>query len=346
MRHPPKISIIVNNYNYGRFLGEAIDSALAQTYAHVEVVVVDDGSTDNSREIIGRYGDRIIPVLKENGGQASAFNAGFAASRGELVFFLDSDDILLPEAAETVAHSWREGLARIFFPLEAVDAVGQPLRRLIGGQAVPDPTLGPFGVDSPTSGNAFSREVLEKIMPVPAHRVICADACLTSASSLLGEVIRLGRPLGKYRVHGKNSVAGAKMGLPEIRRAIRFTLSHHELLRRLGGDRIGPLDQWLGSYPQHWVDRITSLRESPSDHEWPDTLTGLMRRAIGATWRQPYWNPRRKLAYTAFVVGYSLAPGGLRRAMKRAEASTHSLVPRLMLGNKPKAERIRRIGTA
>jgi len=76
------VSIIIDNYNYGRFLGEAIDSALAQTYPHVEVIVVDDGSTDNSREVIAKYGDRIIPVLKENGGQASAFNAGLLRPRG------------------------------------------------------------------------------------------------------------------------------------------------------------------------------------------------------------------------------------------------------------------------
>src|SRR5712692_1029705 len=96
-----RASIIINNCNYGQFLKAAIDSALSQTYLHKEVIVVDDGSTDNSREIIaGSYGSRIVPVLKENGGQASAFNAGFAVSRGEVVFFLDSDDMLLPRSEE------------------------------------------------------------------------------------------------------------------------------------------------------------------------------------------------------------------------------------------------------
>ena len=98
-------SIIINNYNYGVFLREAVDSALNQTYLNTEVIVVDDGSTDRSREIIASYGDQIIPVLKGNGGQASAFNAGFAASRGEVVFFLDSDDILLPTAEKTLPSS-------------------------------------------------------------------------------------------------------------------------------------------------------------------------------------------------------------------------------------------------
>ena len=79
----PLASIIVNNYNYGRFLPDAIESALAQSYPRVEVIVVDDGSTDHSRAVIARYGARIHAVLKPNGGQASAFNAAFAHSYGE-----------------------------------------------------------------------------------------------------------------------------------------------------------------------------------------------------------------------------------------------------------------------
>src|SRR5215217_1250210 len=94
--HEPFVSVVVNNYNYGRFLGEAIDSALAQTYPRTEVVVVDDGSTDDSCSVIAGYDGRVVPVLKENGGQASAFNAGFAASRGDIVIFLDADDYLFP----------------------------------------------------------------------------------------------------------------------------------------------------------------------------------------------------------------------------------------------------------
>src|SRR2546428_10583836 len=93
-------SIIINNYNYRRFLREAVDSALNQTYRNTEVIVVDDGSTDGSPEIIASYGDRIIPVLKQNGGQNSALNAGFSSSRGDVILFLDSDDVLLPTAVE------------------------------------------------------------------------------------------------------------------------------------------------------------------------------------------------------------------------------------------------------
>ena len=89
---PPLVSIVVNNYNYASYLAQAIESALGQTYPHTEVVVVDDGSTDGSWEIVASYGDRVRALRKVNGGQASAFNAGFEMSRGEIVWFVDSDD--------------------------------------------------------------------------------------------------------------------------------------------------------------------------------------------------------------------------------------------------------------
>lgn len=96
------VSIIINNYNYDYFLREAIDSALNQTYSNIEVLVVDDGSTDNSREIIASYENRIIPILKENGGQASCLNEGFMICKGEIILFLDSDDSFCRDKVEKI----------------------------------------------------------------------------------------------------------------------------------------------------------------------------------------------------------------------------------------------------
>ena len=116
----PLVSIVVTNYNYGRYLRAAIDSALAQTYVLIEVIAVDDGSTDGSREIIESFADRIVPVIKANGGHGSALNAGFDASRGEIVMFLDADDELLPEAAAQVVRAWRPGVAKAQFLLRQI----------------------------------------------------------------------------------------------------------------------------------------------------------------------------------------------------------------------------------
>src|SRR5438128_10130757 len=97
-------TIIVNNYNYGRFLPEAIDSALNQTYRNTEVLVVDDGSTDGSPEIIASYGDRFVPVLKQNGGQNSALNAGLSQSLGDVILFRDSDAVVLPPPVDAASE--------------------------------------------------------------------------------------------------------------------------------------------------------------------------------------------------------------------------------------------------
>lgn len=94
----PLVNIIINNYNYDRFLSQAIDSVLNQTCPRV--IVVDDGSTDDSRNVILGHGDRILPILKENGGQFSAFKAAVEQSKGDLLFFLNSDDIFLPNKVE------------------------------------------------------------------------------------------------------------------------------------------------------------------------------------------------------------------------------------------------------
>ncbi len=136
------VSVIINNYNYGRFLKEAIDSALNQTYLNTEVIVVDDGSTDNSREIIADYGDRIIPVLKENGGQASAFNAGFNASQGEVIIFLDSDDMLLTTTIETATSFFQsEDIVKVHWHLWEVDVFGRKTGSIIPKQTLSEGNL-------------------------------------------------------------------------------------------------------------------------------------------------------------------------------------------------------------
>jgi glycosyltransferase involved in cell wall biosynthesis len=102
---PPLVSIVITNYNYGRFLEDAVASVLAQSYPHIECVVVDDASTDDSRAILEDIQRRApsVAVLchPTNLGQASAFRTGFAATAGEYVVFLDADDILLPQFVET-----------------------------------------------------------------------------------------------------------------------------------------------------------------------------------------------------------------------------------------------------
>jgi glycosyltransferase involved in cell wall biosynthesis len=89
----PKVSVIIPTYNSARYLPEAIESVLAQTYRDFEIVVIDDGSTDNTKEVVAPYLDRIIFLEVPNGGPAKARNRAIRKSSGEYVAFLDADDI-------------------------------------------------------------------------------------------------------------------------------------------------------------------------------------------------------------------------------------------------------------
>ena len=92
------VSVIILNYNYGHYLRQCIESVLAQDYPAVELIVVDDGSTDDSRAVIESYGERLVGSFKANGGMVSAMNHGFRLAHGALIMFVDSDDYLLPGA--------------------------------------------------------------------------------------------------------------------------------------------------------------------------------------------------------------------------------------------------------
>ncbi|MDZ8185429.1 MAG: glycosyltransferase [Nostoc sp. ChiSLP02] len=212
-----RASIIITNYNYGHFLREAIESALNQTYQPTEVIVVDDGSTDNSQQIIANYGKRIVSVLKENGGQGSAFNAGFAASCGQVVCFLDADDVLLPNAIERAVELLHESNAvKVHWPLSAIDVYGKPLGKLYPEKPLPEGDLLDAqlsgGVDghifSPTSGNAWTRSYLKRILPIPEiHYRINADSYLAMLAPLFGRIQRIDEHQALYRIHGNNGTS-------------------------------------------------------------------------------------------------------------------------------------------
>src|SRR5688500_1347785 len=96
----PLVSVIIPNYNYAHYLPQAINSVLAQTYSQVEIIVIDDGSTDDSVTVLRSYGDRIRWLQQPNQGVSAARNVGAHNTKGELVAFLDADDFWLPERSE------------------------------------------------------------------------------------------------------------------------------------------------------------------------------------------------------------------------------------------------------
>lgn len=207
----PSVSIVVNNYNYADFLGAAIESALDQTIPAREVIVVDDGSTDHSREVASRYQD-VQTIFKPNGGQASAFNVGFASSEGDLILFLDADDKLRTDAVEVLSGEFWQHTSCLSFGLGLIDALGSqtgvfPISRTAASGELKGPLLNEgYLMMMPTSGMAFPRACLETLLPIPeTNWRICADVYLAFGAVFLGQTHHIDRVLGDYRVHGNNA---------------------------------------------------------------------------------------------------------------------------------------------
>lgn len=109
MNNQPIFTVIIPTYNREEFLKRAVDSILAQTFKDFELIIVDDGSTDNTKSLLDAYDDtRIVYFYKENGGQNSAVNVGLKNARGEFIAFCDSDDTWMPEKLEKCMEKYQE----------------------------------------------------------------------------------------------------------------------------------------------------------------------------------------------------------------------------------------------
>lgn len=210
----PLVSVIINNYNYGRFVSEAISSALRQTYDRVETIVVDDGSTDDSRAVIEGYGKEVVTVFKSNEGQASAFNAGFASSSGEIVCLLDADDLFLESKVEQIVGTYSDPLTEwCFHPPQYVDSALRPIpgpfdvRYATGRYDFRSQYLRgkPGFWAPPTSGLTFRRPFLEKLLPMPLHIRITADNYLTFCTPAFAPGFYISDCLSLQRIHGANA---------------------------------------------------------------------------------------------------------------------------------------------
>jgi glycosyltransferase involved in cell wall biosynthesis len=233
-----RVSLVVDNHNYAGYLQAAIDSCLAQSWPDVETVVVDDGSTDSSRKVIAGYDGRLVAVLQPNGGQASAFVAGLRASSGDVVIYLDADDVLLPEAASSAARAFDDcpGAVKISWPMWEIDACGRRTGATTPDRPLPRgdlrPVLAEQGADSylspPTSGNAWARSFLSRVLPAPREDFRRgADGYLITLAPLFGLVVALDEPRSCYRVHGRN---GFWKGSLEER--VTGSLERHEVRAR------------------------------------------------------------------------------------------------------------------
>lgn len=207
------ITVLITTHNYGRFIEEAIESALSQDFPpdQVEILVVDDGSTDDTAERVKSYGSRIRYLYKPNGGQASALNFGIAHAYGEIVALLDADDLFLPGKLRRVAEAFQQdpSLGMVYHPLlEWNVRTGERRDRglpLVSGdmRTLPDPFLS--YVPHPTSCVSLRRSALGPLLPIPEEIRMMADCYLVQLIPLLSPILAVPEPLVLYRIHGRNN---------------------------------------------------------------------------------------------------------------------------------------------
>jgi glycosyltransferase involved in cell wall biosynthesis len=215
------VSVLINNYNYGSYLEYCINSVLQQTYDDVEIILYDDGSTDNSLEIARKYSDKIILLNSTNFGRYPSFNQGnainvaFKISRGEIICLLDSDDAFSPHKIEKVVHGFRSdpGLVMIQHRMFEISKEGSRTNR-IRKSLIIDSNIMKFILFTqrmdyffmPTSALSFPRYFLEKVLPIREDKypLIWPDVRLTRNALVSGRILTYSEPLGEYRIHGIN----------------------------------------------------------------------------------------------------------------------------------------------
>ena len=212
----PFVTVLIDTYNHERFIEQAVTSVLEQDFppSEMEILVVDDGSTDHTPEILRKFAPRVRHLRKENGGQASAFNAGIPEARGEIVAFLDGDDWWAKNKLSTVVdvlakHSDIGVVGHGIFEADSAGGKhtaivpkegGRLALRSVGDALSFRHLMCFFG----TSRVAIRKHVLEGILPVPEAIVIEADEFVATMSLALSEAMLLESPLTFYRLHGEN----------------------------------------------------------------------------------------------------------------------------------------------
>lgn len=217
----PLISVIIPVYNRESFICRALESVFSQSYpaGRMDVIVIDDGSTDNTSDIVKQYGRDIRYIRQENRGIASARNKGIAAAKGEVISFLDADDLWHKERLQKIAGVFNANMeiGMVYHSFSLIDG---------GDEIIHDNFYKAFGYTEGLSGRvskeifsgrifcggssfAFTRKIIDKIYPVPEDVRRGVDYYIASISSCLADAVFMPGILGKYRYHGMNTTMHA-----------------------------------------------------------------------------------------------------------------------------------------
>jgi len=312
----PYLSILIDTYNHEKFIEQAINSVLEQDInrSDIEIIVVDDGSTDQTPEIIKKYSSHLRYIRKDNGGQATAFNLGIAEARGEIIAFLDGDDWWVPEKLRRVVECLEQD--------PELGAIGHGIIETYEGShsrriCTHETTKIKFsniqnisrflGVRSQLGTSRFTarKSLLEKILPFPEELTVEADEYMFTFAPALSSVLVLNECLTYYRLHGGNLYQFQDGDERKIRRKAQV----HQVLSQALPERLREtgLDEQsinlLNAHSQILVDR--HRLEYEGGWPWETLQTELLARQLQASNR---YSVKRLLLSQFFLLLSCLMP--------------------------------------
>jgi len=269
----PTVSALVAVYNYEQYVAQAIESALTQEYPPelLDVVVVDDGSTDGTADVVNdfvhRFPNRVRLIQQANGGYTCAADRVIAEAKGDLLAFLDADDVWLPDKTRRQVRMLesRPEVGLVFSDMTLVDAAGATLRRAHMGPLgrLPPRTVAEILRANPaTSSSIMVRAALrDAFAPIP-WEIPYADWWVTLRVAEVAQIDYVREPLALYRLHGANRTHGASGA--DLAQQLRLSVDFQLLaLRRVSLDTLTPdelLDVWSGV--EDYARRVLALSDS------------------------------------------------------------------------------------
>ena len=282
----PLVTVVVPNYNYGRFLRAAIDSVLAQTFTDREVLVVDDGSTDDSLHVLRSYGNRIRWIVQPNSGQSASRNRGIAESRGRFIALLDADDVWLPEklARQMALFEHRPDVGIVYCGFWAADVSLEPFDSVLPiyrGEVLERFAMEAGAVVRGGESTAVIRKkCFDEVGGFDPELSIGAGWDLYRRVCCRYQIDAIGEPLALYRIHGTNASRAADVYAHDVQLRLKKMFSDPNAARVHGYRRRSYAKSYLaigGTYfhaKRPWPAFLYAMR---SLCVWPPSIRFMLR---------------------------------------------------------------------
>jgi glycosyltransferase involved in cell wall biosynthesis len=277
LKELPLVSILIANYNYEKYIGETLESVLSQTYSNWEAIVCDDGSKDNSCQVIETYvqkDSRIKLIRQQNGGVASALNTTYSESNGEIVCLLDADDVWMPDKVQKVVEAFQSDLKGgfVIHDVYQIDGQGQlikptPMIKNLASGWVALSGLehgGRFENIPPASALCIRREVGDLIFPMNEAFRRNADSLIFRLAPFVTEIVPVSEVLSKFRLHGANLTSFTSITtdilVREHETAKRVHQEQKQFLKKIYGVEVAESLAGLEANVWHYYERYLLAR--------------------------------------------------------------------------------------